>query len=176
MSLEIKKGEVVGIVGLNGSGKSTMLNIISGLLPQTSGEIEVKGKKSILAIKSGLKNNLSARDNIYYKCLMMGYTKEQIKEMEKDILAFSEVGEFVDQPIKTLSSGMAAKLGFSISININPDVLIIDEALSTGDKTFAKKCLRKINEFKEQGKTIIMVSHNNEQIKVIIERHKVQKK
>lgn len=170
INLTIKKGEVVGFVGLNGSGKSTLLNIIAGLAPSTAGDVSTVGKKSILAAKTELKGNLSARDNIYLKCLMLGFKMKEIKEMEQDIIDFSELHDFIDQPLKGFSSGMKAKLGFAISVNINPDILIIDEALSVGDSTFAEKCLEKIKEFKEQEKTIIMVTHNNKQVKEFCDR------
>lgn len=165
VSFEIEKGKVVGIIGVNGSGKSTLLTMVAGLLPETSGEIEVKGSKAILEVNSGLKQNLTGRDNIYLKCLMLGFKMDEIKAMEENIIEFSELQDFIDQPIKGYSKGMSAKLGFAISINLNPDILIIDEALSVGDKTFAQKCLKKIKEIKEHGKTIIIVSHNNSHIR-----------
>ncbi|MDD2647647.1 MAG: ABC transporter ATP-binding protein [Eubacteriales bacterium] len=170
VSFEIAEGEIVGLVGLNGSGKSTLSQIIAGITYPTSGEFEIGGSCSMLSASSGLNGNLTGLENIYYKCLLLGFSEKQIKQMEAGIIDFADIGEHIDQPLHTYSSGMRSRLGFAISISIDPKVLIVDEALAVGDQAFSAKCLAAMNDLKKKNTTIIFVSHSTGQMRGFCDR------
>ncbi len=157
----IYKGETVGIIGTNGSGKSTILKIITGVLSPTSGELSVDGRISaLLELGAGFNMEYNGIENIYLNGTMMGFTRKEIDEKLDSILSFADIGDYVYQPCKTYSSGMFVRLAFAVAINIEPEILIVDEALSVGDVFFQAKCYHKFEEFKQQGKTILFVSHD----------------
>lgn len=159
MTMDFRRGEIIGLAGLNGSGKSTLARIIAGITRPTSGRCEVRGTVSMLAANVGLNDLLTGRENIYYKCMLMGLKKEEIRRMEAAIIAFADVGVYIDQPLRTYSSGMRSRLGFAISAHIEPEILIVDEALSVGDAAFAEKCMERMRRFSQDGKTIFFVTH-----------------
>lgn len=161
INLTVNKGECVGIIGTNGSGKSTLLKIITGVINPSEGKVEIDGKISaLLELGAGFNMEYTGMENIYLNGTMLGFSTEEMNQKVNDILEFAEIGDFINQPVKTYSSGMFARLAFAIAINVDPDILIVDEALSVGDIFFQAKCFRKFNEFKDRGKTILFVSHD----------------
>ncbi|MCM1386094.1 MAG: ABC transporter ATP-binding protein [Bacillus sp. (in: Bacteria)] len=161
VNLTIYQGETVGIIGTNGSGKSTILKIITGVLNPTKGEVAVNGRISaLLELGAGFNMEYNGIENIYLNGTMIGFSEKEISEKLNDILEFADIGEYVHQPVKTYSSGMFVRLAFAVAINIEPEILIVDEALSVGDVFFQAKCYHKFEEFKQMGKTIVFVSHD----------------
>lgn len=161
VNFDVKVGETVGIIGTNGSGKSTILKIITGVLNPTGGSVTVNGRISaLLELGAGFNMEYTGIENIYLNGTMIGFSREEIDAKMQDILDFADIGEFVNQPVKTYSSGMFVRLAFAVAINIEPEILIVDEALSVGDVFFQSKCFKKFEEFKKMGKTILIVSHD----------------
>jgi ABC-type polysaccharide/polyol phosphate transport system ATPase subunit len=161
IDISIEKGQTVGFIGRNGSGKSTLLKLISKIIYPDGGTIDAHGKIStLIELGSGFHPDLTGRENVYINASILGFSRAEVNKKFKDIVEFSGLEEFIDNPVKTYSSGMYVRLGFSVAININPDILLVDEVLAVGDETFQKKCIQKINEFKKKGKTIVFVSHD----------------
>jgi ABC-type polysaccharide/polyol phosphate transport system ATPase subunit len=165
LSLDIIKGECIGIIGRNGSGKSTLLQIICGTVAPSSGIVEINGIVSaLLELGSGFNPDFTGKENIYMNGKILGLSKDQIDERYDDIISFADIGEFINQPLKTYSSGMQVRLAFAIAVSIEPDILVIDEALAVGDDSFKRRCYQKIEDFKNQKKTILFVSHDLKQV------------
>jgi ABC-type polysaccharide/polyol phosphate transport system ATPase subunit len=161
ININIEKGKTVGFIGQNGSGKSTLLKLISKILYPDGGIIKTRGKIStLIELGSGFHPDLTGRENVYINASILGFSRAEINEKFKDIVEFSGLEGFIDNPVKTYSSGMYVRLGFSVAINVNPDILLVDEVLAVGDEVFQRKCIEKINEFQKMGKTIIFVSHD----------------
>ncbi len=171
LNLTIRKGEILGILGRNGSGKSTLMKIIAGVIQPSQGSIKVQGNLvPLLELGSGFYREFTGYENIYFYTAVLGFPKKKVLEKTKEIIEFSEIGDFIHQPLKNYSSGMKARLAFSVSVNIDPDILILDEVLSVGDSAFKVKSYEKIREFFSQGKTILFVSHSLESIKTLCSR------
>lgn len=161
ISFEVKKGETIGIVGRNGSGKSTLLQLICGTLNSSSGNIQVNGRiAALLELGSGFNPEFTGRENVYMNAAILGLKKDEIDARYSEIESFAEIGQFIDQPVKTYSSGMAVRLAFAVAINSDPEVLVVDEALSVGDELFQRKCFSRIESIKKNGATILFVSHS----------------
>lgn len=171
INIEIKKGETVALIGVNGSGKSTLLKLITKIIYPNKGSIKVNGKiSSLLELGAGFHPDFSGRENIYFNASIFGLTKKEIDARLNDIIEFSELGEFIDTPIRTYSSGMYMRLAFSVAINVDADVILIDEILAVGDQRFQDKCMKKMLELKSQGKTMVFVSHSKEAVKFLCDR------
>ncbi len=165
INLQIPKGEVVGVLGTNGSGKSTLSVILAGISEVDEGSVTIRGEQALIAINTGLNAQLTGLENIELKGALLGFTKKQIAEITDRVIDFAEIGSFLYQPVKKYSSGMKSRLGFSINLALDPDIFIVDEALSVGDKGFAQKCLDRMQELKKQGKTVVFISHSLPQVK-----------
>lgn len=171
INLEIKKGETVALVGVNGSGKSTLLKLITKIIYPTKGSIKVNGKvSSLLELGAGFHPDFSGRENIYFNAAIFGLTKKEIDDRLDEIIEFSELGEFIDTPVRTYSSGMYMRLAFSVAINVDADILLIDEILAVGDQRFQDKCMEKMLQLKKQNKTMVFVSHSKDSVKFLCDR------
>lgn len=171
VSFTINKGESVGIIGSNGAGKSTLLKMVTGVTFPTSGTVTVRGHvAALLELTAGFSQEMTGRENIYLKGYLLGLKDEEIKSIENKVVEFADLGDYIDQPVRTFSSGMKMRLGFAININTNPDILVVDEALSVGDAAFKKKCKAKIAELIKSGITVLYVSHSMEGVSEICNR------
>lgn len=172
VSFEVEKGEILGIVGKNGSGKSTMLRALAGIFRPDEGSIDLKGNSiSLLSIGVGFNNEMSGRENIIISGMLLGFSKEQIQERMDSIIDFAEIGEFIDMPVKTYSSGMYSKLAFAITANLETDVILVDEVLSVGDERFKKKSLNKMKELiLDKNRTVVIVSHDLNTLKELCDK------
>ncbi len=171
VTFDVKRGESIGIIGDNGAGKSTILKMITGVAFPTEGEVVVGGKvAALLELTAGFSTEMTGRENIYLKGYILGLKDAYIREIEERIIDFAQLGDYIDQPVRTYSSGMKMRLGFAINVNIDPDILVVDEALSVGDASFKRKCKDKINDIIASGTTVLYVSHNPESVTEICDR------
>lgn len=171
INLEIKKGETVALIGVNGSGKSTLLKLMTQIIFPNKGTIETHGKlTSLLELGAGFHPDFSGRENIYFNSSIFGLTKKEIDKRLDQIIEFSELQDFIDNPVRTYSSGMYMRLAFSVAINVDADILLIDEILSVGDQHFQEKCFKKMRELREQGKTMVFVTHSMESVRNLCDR------
>lgn len=171
VSFEIKKGETIGIIGRNGSGKSTLLQVICGILKPTDGVVQVNGRISaLLELGAGFNPEFTGRENVYFQGALMGFTRAQIANRFDEIAAFADIGEFIDQPVRTYSSGMFLRLAFAVAVHVDPDILVVDEALAVGDASFQKRCYARIQRMQQSGLTVILVSHDHELVRTLTSR------
>ena len=171
INLSIEKGESVALIGTNGSGKSTLLKLMTKIIYPNKGKITTNGKlTSLLELGAGFHDDFTGRENIYFNASIFGLTKKEIDEKVDEIIEFSELQEFIDNPVRTYSSGMYMRLAFSVAINVQADILLIDEILAVGDQHFQEKCFNKLKELKESGKTIVIVTHSMNQVKQFCDR------
>lgn len=171
INLNIKKGEVVALIGTNGSGKSTLLKLMTKILYPNKGTIEINGKlTSLLELGAGFHPDFSGRENIYFNASIFGLTKKQIDEKLNDIIEFSELEKYIDNPVRTYSSGMFMRLAFAVAINVNADILLVDEILSVGDEHFQNKCIEKMLDLKRKGKTMVFVTHSMQTVEKLCDR------
>src|SRR3984957_8594196 len=168
VSFEVKEGETVGILGRNGSGKSTALKCICGVLQPTSGQVVVRGQLAgLLELGAGFQQDLSGRENIYLNGSMRGMSKREVDKRFDEIVAFAELEQFIDNQVKYYSSGMYVRLGFAVAVNVDPDILVVDEVLAVGDEAFSRKCMARIKEFQDDGRTILFVTHSSDLVRQI---------
>lgn len=171
VSFSVKKGESIGLIGHNGAGKSTLLKLIAEIYKPTKGTVKVRGKVApLLNLGAGFDPESSAKENVYLNGAILGYSRKEIAKKYEEIVEFAELGDYMHIPIKNFSSGMVARLGFAIAIDVNPDILLVDEILSVGDENFRQKCARKMNELREKGVTFVIVSHNMGQVKALCQK------
>lgn len=171
INLTVNKGEAVALIGVNGSGKSTLLKLMTKIIYPNKGKIETHGKlTSLLELGAGFHPDFSGRENIYFNASIFGLTKKEIDERLNNIIEFSELGSYIDNPVRTYSSGMYMRLAFSVAINVDADILLIDEILSVGDQHFQEKCFKKMQELKQEGKTMVFVTHSMESVKQLCDR------
>lgn len=171
VDLDIERGETFGVIGANGAGKSTLMKLVAGTTKPTEGEVELDGKVSaLIELGAGFHPEISGRENVYINGIMLGLSRAEIEQRFDDIVAFAELEDFIDAPVKNYSSGMYMRLGFSVAIHVDPDILVIDEVLAVGDEAFVHKCLDKIGEFKRRGKTILLVTHGMETVRRLCDR------
>lgn len=171
VNLEIRAGETVGLTGVNGSGKSTLLKLIGGIMRPSAGYIERRGQvAALLELGAGFHPDLTGRENVYLNGAILGLSRDEVNKHFDSIVDFAEIGEFIDTQVKFYSSGMYVRLAFAISVHVDPDILLVDEVLAVGDQPFQDKCMKRIREFQEEGRTIVFVSHNARQIKGVCDR------
>lgn len=171
VSLKIRIGETVGLVGHNGSGKSTLMKVIGGILDPSEGIVQRRGRiAALLELGAGFHPDLTGRENVYLNAAILGMTNKETDQVFEDILNFSEIGDFIESPVKFYSSGMYVRLAFAVAVHSNPDILLVDEVLAVGDEPFQEKCINKIHEFQKDGRTIIFVSHSARQVEDLCSR------